>query len=356
MKVASRPLRAVTLVMGGWFMVRATFIWPIQAPASPAQTSQLEVPCACGRTVSIPITLGPLLNIPLDSPSGDDKPEQSESLATDSDTVIGRSLVIELEQPRKSEKPVILAIETSSQDQIKPSHPPPEALAAEPVAPPLSKPPIRMSVSAWGITRGGRGSAALAQGGELGGSQAGARAKLFPWHDGTLRHLGLTARISAPLAKPLGKEASVGLVWRLADHIPVDIFVERRIALDRGGRNDFSIMAAGGVNDIRLPMGWAFDAYGQAGFVGLKRREAFADGAVRLEHEIWRHGSTRFAFGGGVWGAVQPGVARLDVGPQAVLHFSTGKANFRLSAEWRQRIAGHARPASGPAVSIGTDF
>jgi hypothetical protein len=28
----------------------------------------------------------------------------------------------------------------------------------------------------------------------------------------------------------------------------------------------------------------------------------------------------------------------------------------RLSIDWRQRIAGRARPGSGPALSIGSDF
>jgi hypothetical protein len=28
----------------------------------------------------------------------------------------------------------------------------------------------------------------------------------------------------------------------------------------------------------------------------------------------------------------------------------------RLGLEWRQRIAGEARPASGPAISAGLDF
>jgi hypothetical protein len=29
---------------------------------------------------------------------------------------------------------------------------------------------------------------------------------------------------------------------------------------------------------------------------------------------------------------------------------------LRLGAEWRQRVAGKAKPGSGPALSLGADF
>ncbi|MBS0285465.1 MAG: hypothetical protein JSS15_13700, partial [Proteobacteria bacterium] len=57
----------------------------------------------------------------------------------------------------------------------------------------------------------------------------------------------------------------------------------------------------------------------------------------------------------GAWGGAQRGAARLDVGPAAGVAVPAAMP-LRISLEWRQRIAGDARPGSGPALSIGADF
>lgn len=57
--------------------------------------------------------------------------------------------------------------------------------------------------------------------------------------------------------------------------------------------------------------------------------------------------------GAGAWGAAQSGVTRLDVGPQASVRFP---ANLTLAADWRFRVAGDAAPASGPTLTLSTDF
>lgn len=128
---------------------------------------------------------------------------------------------------------------------------------------------------------------------------------------------------------------------------------ERRFAIDSGGRNDWSLTAIAGVSDVALPLGIRLDGYAQAGAVG---RDAFADGALRVERTILEDGPDRLSVGAGCWGSIQPGVARLDVGPQVVARINIAERPMRLSAEWRQRIAGNAAPGSGPVVTLGADF
>lgn len=202
----------------------------------------------------------------------------------------------------------------------------------------------KWSGSLWMAAREGL-EANLAPGiGQLGGSQAGVRVyrTLTP-------ELALTGRLSTALAAK-GAEASAGIVLR---HGAFAVLAERRFALDSGGRNDWSLTAVAGVSDVKLPLGVRLDGYAQAGVVG---RDGFVDGAMRVERPVLTQGSNRLSVGAGIWGSVQPGVARLDVGPQIVARTVIADRPFRVSAEWRQRVAGAAVPGSGPVVTLGADF
>ena len=64
----------------------------------------------------------------------------------------------------------------------------------------------------------------------------------------------------------------------------------------------------------------------------------------------------RIDFGAGIWGSAQRGAARLDIGPTIGVAVPIARRAIRLSADWRERIAGDARPGSGPAFTIGSDF
>ncbi len=216
-------------------------------------------------------------------------------------------------------------------------HPIPPAPATRQLTPP------RITGSAWAIGRGGA-SQSLGSGGQLGGSQAGFRAyvALTP-------QLSATARVSAALLRP-GRDASVGLAVKRG---PVALLIERRFALDKGGRNDWSLTLAGGFDHLALPARMRLDGYGQAGVVGS---DAFADGAVRVERDILRRGDVTVSAGAGAWGAVQPHLDRLDLGPQIVVRFPVATHVMRISAEWRARVAGNADPASGPSVGLATNF
>ena len=199
----------------------------------------------------------------------------------------------------------------------------------------------KLAFSAWSILRSDT-SPALATGGQLGGSQAGIRAR-YPI--GPALHVA--ARVSAPIGSSRGKEAAVAIDWRPIRAVPVTITVERRVGLDRAGRDAFAVGAFGGF-DHTLANGARIDGYAQAGIVGTRRRDAYVDGSVRADVPV----APRIALGLGAWGGAQPGVARLDIGPQIVVR---GR-NLRLGAEWRARVAGDARPGSGPALSLGADF
>lgn len=210
----------------------------------------------------------------------------------------------------------------------------------------------RLSFSGWGILRGGGGTNLAGGAGQLGGSQAGLRAALAL---GRSRDMALFGRVSSPLSTSGGREAALGLEWQPLKAVPVRFAAERRQSIG-GGRNAFALGLSGGVSATPLAHGFSLDAYGQAGMVGARRRDGYIDGALRVERELVSAGTLSISAGAGAWGGIQPGVARLDVGPQIVARVPTGGATLRLGFEWRQRIGGHARPGSGPVFSVGTDF
>ena len=222
---------------------------------------------------------------------------------------------------------------------------------SSPVAPGLpiaSTSPQRWSGSAWALMRGD-GATSLASGGQLGGSQIGMRLFFTPGP----KALAVTARISAPMNQRTGGEAAIGLALKGRN---VGLIAEQRIALDKGGRNAPAVFAYGGVSDVKLGHDIKLDGYAQAGVVGIKDPAAFIDGAVRIERHVLTAEKASLSIGAGAWGSAQPGAARLDIGPQVVARMTVGETNLRISAEWRQRIAGDAAPASGPAVTVGFDF
>lgn len=169
------------------------------------------------------------------------------------------------------------------------------------------------------------------------------------------RRFHLAARLSGPLQTRLGKEVALAIDVQPIAHLPVTLTLERRAGLDRGGRDAFAAGMFGGFEQALSPR-IRLDAYAQAGVVGLERRDAYVDGAVRLEREVHRMGSVWIGTGAGLWGGAQPGAARLDLGPQLVAHLPVARGGVRLGAEWRQRVAGDARPGSGPVLSLGADF
>jgi hypothetical protein len=60
-----------------------------------------------------------------------------------------------------------------------------------------------------------------------------------------------------------------------------------------------------------------------------------------------------FYAGLGAWGGAQPGLYRLDAGPRVTLRI---RNNMRVHLNWRQGLAGNARPGSGPALPLAGNF
>lgn len=216
-------------------------------------------------------------------------------------------------------------------------------------------PAPRFRLSAWAQWRGGNGVNALANDGELGGSQAGMRMR-YRVTRGSGAEVAVAARLSRPIEQNNGAEAAIGLALSPSPHIPVELIAERRIGLDNGGRDAWSLGMAAGLYRQPLPLGLDLDGYAQAGIVGARRRDLYGDAALVVSQPIALSERSMAAFGGGIWAGAQPGVARLDIGPEASIRLPADKGGMRLSVSWRQRVAGSAAPGSGPVLTLGTDF
>jgi hypothetical protein len=204
----------------------------------------------------------------------------------------------------------------------------------------------RLQLSAWALLRGRPGPASLATGGTLGGSQAGARLAytISPM-------LAASLRTSSPVGGARGGEVAAGVRLTPFRSIPVSLTAERRQAIGRtgGGRSAFALFVEGGLYQRPIAWGFALDAYAQAGVVGARRRDLFADGGFTLTKPLFG----RYSAGFGMWGGVQPGIYRVDVGPRVSMRV---RSNMRVHLDWRQRLAGNAEPGSGPALTLAADF
>jgi hypothetical protein len=210
----------------------------------------------------------------------------------------------------------------------------------------VSKPRLdRWQVSSWALLRGPSYPNSLASGGTLGGSQAGARV-LYAFN----RSLSASIRTSSPLGGSRGAEIAAGIRWVPLRSIPIAITAERRQSISRfGGRSDFALFMEGGLYRRPIPLNFRLDGYFQAGVVGISRRDLFVDGQLALSRPVWG----RFSAGLGVWGGAQPGLYRLDAGPRISMRV---RDNIYAHLDWRQRLAGSALPASGPALTLAADF
>lgn len=207
----------------------------------------------------------------------------------------------------------------------------------------------RIQLVMWAMLRGQQGQilgpTSLASGGQLGGSQAGGRLFYNFTPD-----IAAVLRSSSDVGRR-GGEVAAGIRVRPIRSIPVWFTAERRQRLLKygGGRNAFAFFAEGGVYDRPMPWGFTLDGYAQGGVVGLKSRDLFADGGVTFTHPLYR----QFLAGFGVWGGVQPGLYRVDVGPRLTMRV---RNNIKVHLDWRQRVAGNAEPGSGPAVTLSGNF
>jgi hypothetical protein len=331
----SPPLRFLVVVLGGWAALRAAFIAPpwstppagAAAPARTLASREREVERRPAQPLAPRARGASAATIP---------PARQAAALRPRPTVVDL-----LVQPA--------AVRTV----------PPAAKAASlPLAPHLAPPPgpdhgtatpPRWALSAWSFVRSGSAQP-LAAAGLLGGSQAGARLT-YRLNRDPARPLALSVRVSTPLRDAAAAEAALGLDWQPVRRLPVHLLAERRQALGRDGRSAFGLTAFGGVSDAPLgPL--RIDAYAQAGLVGARARDLFGDGSIRLSLPLARG----LRIGAGAWAAAQPGLSRLDLGPQAAFRLPVAGRAVTIAADWRLRVAGNADPGSGPALTVATDF
>lgn len=234
----------------------------------------------------------------------------------------------------------------------------PPAASAEPG---LGKPFwIRRQLAGWSLggwlyLRDGDNAApeGIAAASQLGGSQAGLR---LGYGFGDTGRARAYARATMAVRRPQQREVAFGLAFAPLARVPVDIAVEQRVAAGREGRTALAAMVSGGVGDVVLPGGFRLEAYGQAGMVGARRRDGFVDGAVVVDRRLGADEAASLRFGALAAGAAQPGAARVDVGPRLTLRLPKIGGGSRIALDWRQRVAGDARPESGLALTLATDF
>lgn len=210
----------------------------------------------------------------------------------------------------------------------------------------------RLSLYMFGFWRPDAGRAGLAPVGQYGGSQAAIQFG-YDLSGETDQGLALHGRASyAPAGNQ--KQIAIGLRWNRPAQLPVSIIAERR--LDPDGTDRWAAFAAGGFDPQPVALGFALDGYAQAGWAGGADATGFFDAQARVMRPVLALGETQINAGAGVWAGGEDKAQRLDIGPTVAAAIPLGTARIDLRLDWRQRVAGSARPGSGVALTIATGF
>lgn len=232
-------------------------------------------------------------------------------------------------------------------------------LADQSLSNPLPKAPThsdRLSLSGWLLLRPESLGQTIATAGQLGGSQTGAKVSTRLTWLGHTTELNGFIRATTALTPVTAGEAAIGVSLRHTARFVSEIQIERRIKLSDGGRSDFALVASTSIYEVPIAPLIKLEGYAQGGVVGLKARDLFIDGSVKVDRRLIESKSSAFSAGVGVWAAAQPDVHRIDVGPHITLKQRVANGTIRISGEWRFRVKGNARPSSGPSLSAGFDF
>jgi len=338
---SGRPLRFLAVTLAGWTGLRVIMLWP--ADPTPASVIRAIVPEVSADTVAESAVRAAAPQPPLSVPLPIDPP---------------RPPVFVRQAPRHdpAREPhfalALAALVGFGEPQIA-AGPPGEMVAPRdgaPVSAPREPHPTkRWSADLWLVARGGSNRQAGFGSGQLGGAQAGAR---FAYGLSRDRRLAIFARVDTPLAGK-GREVAAGFDWR-PTRLPVRLVIEERVPLDNGKAAPAAGLV-GGFGPV-LRHGLRLEAYGQAGLIARNGGEGFADGAVRATRPVATLAGIGFDLGAGAWGGAQRDAARLDLGPTLGATVPIGGHAIRLALDWRERVAGDARPGSGPALTIGASF
>lgn len=235
-----------------------------------------------------------------------------------------------------------------------------QAPAAAPFLPEtaLAKSPAtgRWSADAWLLLREDSAAAATAGRGSYGRSQLGAVLR-YHLRPSSAHRPAAYLRLSQALTGARESEAALGLSARPLPRVPVAVAGELRLTRTDGATDARpAAYAATELPPLDLPGGITAEAYLQGGYVGGSFATGFVDGQVRADRKLFDLGRAELRAGGGVWGGVQKGASRLDIGPGAGLRLKIGEVPARVSFDWRFRVAGTAEPESGPALTISAGF
>ena len=213
-----RPLRFLGTVLGGWIGLRVVLLWP-----------QFEPPADVLRALA-PFPVAAILAPPAAPPGA----ARSGSVRH---TAPPRARAAFASFRRRTSDPTHVALALLG---LVPFGDPVPVEEPDPLLPGVPRPiprdqtkrlASRWSGSAWLVARGGAGIAPGGLGGQLGGSQAGARMAYLV----DRRHrIALAARVTTPLGCGL-REAALGVEWQ-PTRLPVRLLAEQRFAID-GGRS-----------------------------------------------------------------------------------------------------------------------
>lgn len=345
-----RPLRFLATALGGWTAMRfvalslpaGTGPIPVRLPSAAALASAAGI--APAEAVTLPPVLSggppqtrgfrPLLREPAKPPALKAAP-----------ATLGMPSTLAWPQPAEG-------LSATPAAQALRSTPPVADLIRFGAGPAPSRTGSRWSASFWSIVRDD--DARASTGGiatpQLGGSQAGARLS-YALDDA--RRWAAVGRMSSALGVPQ-QEAALGLEWQSPVE-SVRLVAEYRIGV-RGLGSGPALGAVGGVSDVPIAAGARLDAYGQAGVILRDGAQGYADGSVRVARKVARLGDASIDLGLGAWGAAQRGARRLDAGPGIALSLPVAGHSLRATLDWRARITGNARPASGVVVGVGVDL
>ncbi|PAX07892.1 hypothetical protein [Sphingomonas lenta] len=335
---AGRPFRFLTMVVGGWVGLRVLVLWP-------AGDLPIAAPHVVGRAAAKTVAFRPAYAAPVAAA----RPESSTAASTYPRPTPRTRATAELGGPTSPGSAVIVPPSEVSEPAATTTRGTDDKPIIIPQIAPNQPGASRWGGSVWAIARpsgpaGGLGSS------QLGGSQAGAR---VTYALGAARRVALVGRVATPL-EGRGREAALGVELRVPG-AAIRLFAEQRFALDDGARGGPSAGIIAGV-DRKLGAGFRLEAYGQAGAIERDGVEGFADGAARLTHGLDDTGGVAVDVGAGAWGGAQRGAERVDVGPTVGVSLPVGGRRIRATLDYRWRVAGLARPGSGPALSLGTDF
>lgn len=220
----------------------------------------------------------------------------------------------------------------------------------------------RWTFDRWLLMRAGSGDAAQAPGAaSYGASQAGAIVRFRLGRGDAHESYGYLRTSFAINAPGKDKELALGFGTRPVRKVPLRLLAEARLY----DSSQSSMRVRPVVTVITelpwqsLPAGFRAEAYGQAGYAGGKGATAFFDAQALVDRAIGNAlgGRREVRMGAGVWAGGQTGAVRLDLGPRVSFPVDLGEeVPSRIALDWRFRVAGNARPASGPALTIASSF